>query len=191
MTPPTTRGCSSSPPPTPSHRTPSNSSMKCPWHIPVYSQQASNPDICPWLPHPACWNPPAWVWTRGTDAPDPKLPEENKLVAQAIWARTTQMVCKWTPTFFLPHIPSPPGSARWAHWSLPVTLQEECKLITTRLSSSQLRTTRVLSPSVQFTSISFISMSDWGPDPDARPLPASQCGSLYPDPFSPTTPVRP
>ena len=49
--------------------------------------------------------------------------------------------------FFTPHIPSPPGSARWAHRSLPVTLPEESKLATTRLSSSQVRTTRVLSPS--------------------------------------------
>jgi len=46
-------------------------------------------------------------------------------------------------------------------------------------------------PPVQFSSISFIFKSDWGPDPDARPLLASQCGSLYPDPFSTTTPVRP
>ena len=40
-----------------------------------------------------------------------------------------------------------------------------------------------LSLSVQLSSISFILQSDWGPDPwDARPLPASQCGKLYPDP---------
>ena len=39
--------------------------------------------------------------------------------------------------------------------------------------------------SFQFSSISFIFKSDWGPDPQhARPLLASQCGSLYPDPFS-------
>jgi len=48
---------------------------------------------------------------------------------------------------FAPHIPSPPGSARWAHWSLLVTLPEESKIITTRLSSSQVQTTRILSPS--------------------------------------------
>ena len=46
--------------------------------------------------------------------------------------------------------------------------------------------------SMRHSSISFIFKSDWGPDPqNARPLLASQCGSLYPDPFSPTTPVRP
>jgi len=45
--------------------------------------------------------------------------------------------------------------------------------------------------SVQFSSTSFIFKSDWGPDPqDARPLPPSQCVSLYSDPFSPTTGVR-
>jgi len=46
-----------------------------------------------------------------------------------------------------------------------------------------------LPSSVQFSPVqfSFIFKSDWGPDPeDARPLPASQCGSLYPDPFSPS-----
>jgi len=42
-----------------------------------------------------------------------------------------------------------------------------------------------MASSVQF---SFIFKSFWGPDP--CPLPASQCGSLYPDPFLPTTPVR-
>jgi len=38
---------------------------------------------------------------------------------------------------------------------------------------------------VHLISISFIFKSDGGPDPsDARPLSASQCGSLSPDPFS-------
>jgi len=47
---------------------------------------------------------------------------------------------------------------------------------------------------VQFSSVQFscIFRSDWDPDPsNACPLPSSQCGSLYPDPFSPTTPVWP
>ena len=52
-----------------------------------------------------------------------------------------------TPSHLAPSNSSAPGSARWAHQSLPVTLPEESKLVTTRLSSSQVRTTRVLSPS--------------------------------------------
>jgi len=41
--------------------------------------------------------------------------------------------------------------------------------------------------SMRFSSVQspFFFFSDWGLDPqDARPLPASQSGSLYPDPFS-------
>ena len=39
--------------------------------------------------------------------------------------------------------------------------------------------------SVQFNLIYFQVRSSWGPDPsDDCPLPASQCGKLYPDPFS-------
>ena len=38
---------------------------------------------------------------------------------------------------------------------------------------------------IQFSLISFIFQSDWSLDPqDARPFLASQCGRLYPDPFS-------
>jgi len=47
--------------------------------------------------------------------------------------------------------------------------------------NSCLSFSRFVSVSVQF---SFIFKSDWGPEPqDARPLAASQCGSLYPDHF--------
>jgi len=52
-------------------------------------------------------------------------------------------------------------------------------------SSDELIKATSINTDVQFSSISFIFKFDWGPIPsDARPLLASQCGSLYPDPFA-------
>jgi len=62
---------------------------------------------------------------------------------------------------------------------------------TKRMASTRYSCLFVCTSGSQFNSILFTFKSDLGPDPeDARPLPASQCGNLYLDPFSPTTGVR-
>jgi len=79
-------------------------------------------------------HPPNFVYQLPAPLPD------NSII-------TAITVSVWI-VLFMWHTPRVPHSqTRWAHQSLPVTLPEECKLITTRLSSFQLRTTQVLSPS--------------------------------------------
>jgi len=82
------------------------------------------------------------------------------------------LILIWEWNFFFQNRWRVSQKARGVHLSVPVFVCLFVCLI------------GVLWWAVHLSSISFIVKSDWGPDPDARHLLDSQCGSLYQDPFS-------